>query len=356
MAEVTLNIDGGEVIAPEGATILTVANSLGIDIPTLCYHPALKPYGGCRLCIVEIVERGRSRIVTSCNYPVSDGLEVKTASDRVIADRKILIELLLARCPESEDIQQLARQYGIEKSRFKTGAPEELCILCGLCVRMCDEVVGASAINFIERGINKEVAVLLSGGVDSISVAFAADYVGKDITAYSFQLDTHPSYDYQMAKKIAEIFSWKFVGITIPTINLEQDFRTLAQFCDKKTHYECVYPFLYVYPKIQEKYVLSGWAADGYYGVSKKAALHYKEPKSKFDEFRNNYFQPENQAGYEWHKKISDNYSKTLVTPYLRDNVKEYFYKLQHDAYCWWVLDFVIISPTFRYHPFLPHL
>ncbi len=160
MAEVTLNIDGGEVIAQEGATILTVANSLGIDIPTLCYHPLLKPYGGCRLCIVEIIEKGRSRIVTSCNYPVNNGLEIKTASERVIADRKVLIELLLARCPGSEDIKKLAQQYGIEKSRFKTGAPEELCILCGLCVRMCDEVVGASAINFIERGINKEVAVL----------------------------------------------------------------------------------------------------------------------------------------------------------------------------------------------------
>ncbi len=160
MAEITLEIDGRELTAEEGATILKIASDAGIKIPTLCYHPALSPYGACRLCIVEITERGRSRIVTSCNYPVSQGLVVETMSDRVVRDRKVLIELLLARCPQAEVIQQLAQEYGIEKSRFKVGAPEELCILCGLCVRMCDEVVGASAINFVNRGVDKEVAIL----------------------------------------------------------------------------------------------------------------------------------------------------------------------------------------------------
>ncbi len=160
MEEVTLKIDGKEVIAREGATILEVARSKGIEIPTLCYHPALKPFGACRLCIVEIMEKGRSRIVTSCNYPVSKGLVVATMSDRVVEDRKVLIELLLARCPQAETIQRLAQDYGIERTRFRVGAPEELCVLCGLCSRMCSEVVGASAIDFVNRGVDREVAVL----------------------------------------------------------------------------------------------------------------------------------------------------------------------------------------------------
>ena len=78
MGEITLQIDGREVKAEEGKTVLEAAKSLGIDIPTLCYHPALAPFGACRLCSVEILSRGRSRIVTSCNYPVEEGLVVNT--------------------------------------------------------------------------------------------------------------------------------------------------------------------------------------------------------------------------------------------------------------------------------------
>jgi len=159
MAEITLEIDGREVSAEEGATILEVAQRTGIDIPTLCYHPALKPYGACRLCIVEIEQRGWTRIVTSCNYPVREGLVVKTMSDKIVKERRILIELLMAQAPQAKVIQDLAHKYNVEKTRFKVGKPEELCILCGLCVRMCDEVVGTSAINFIKRGTSREVAV-----------------------------------------------------------------------------------------------------------------------------------------------------------------------------------------------------
>ena len=93
--------------------------------------------------------------------------------------------------------------------------------------------------------------------------------------------------------------NWDFVGVDIPVANLENDFKRLLKHgCQKKTHFECVYPFLYVYEWIKEKYVLSGWAADGYYGVSKKACMHFKEPKSLFDQFRNDYFKRENRAGY----------------------------------------------------------
>ena len=157
MAEVALEIDGREVKVEEGTTILEAAKNVGIEIPTLCYHPALSPFGACRLCSVEIVSRDRSRIVTSCNYPVEEGLVVKTKSDRVIRDRKMLIELMLARAPKAKVIQDLARDYGIEKTRFKIEDPENLCILCGLCTRICEERMGVSVINFVDRGVERKV-------------------------------------------------------------------------------------------------------------------------------------------------------------------------------------------------------
>ena len=181
----------------------------------------------------------------------------------------------------------------------------------------------------IKQVWDNDVAVLLSGGVDSISVAFAAMNARKKITAYSFHLDTHVSYDFLKAKEIAERFKWDFVGIVIPTENLVEDFHKLVKLdCKKKTHFECVYPFLYVYPEIRERYVLSGWAADGYYGISKKAILNYKHTKELFDEFRDNYFKPDMQAGYKWHKKVADKYEKKFITPYLSESVKNYFYNM----------------------------
>lgn len=160
MSKVTLTIDGRDVEAEKETSLLEAAKSIGISIPTLCYHPALSPFGACRLCTVEIISRGRSRLVTSCNYPVEEGLEVRTSSPPVIRARKMLIELMLARAPKAKVLQDLAREYGVDKVRFKVGNEEELCILCGLCVRMCEEVVGVSAINFTKRGTEREVTVL----------------------------------------------------------------------------------------------------------------------------------------------------------------------------------------------------
>ena len=155
--EITLEIEGREVKAREGMTILEAARGAGINIPTLCHHPVLTSFGACRICSVEIVQRGRSRIVTSCVYPVEEGLVVKTKSDRVIRDRKMLIELMLAHAPKAEVIQELAREYGVEKTRFKIEDEENLCILCGLCTRICEERMGKSAINFVGRGIDRKV-------------------------------------------------------------------------------------------------------------------------------------------------------------------------------------------------------
>lgn len=159
MSEIRLKIDDKEIIAEEGMTVLEVAKSAGIEIPTLCYHEALEPHGACRLCTVEIMIRGRSRLLTACTYPAEEGLEIKTSSPPVIAARKMLIELLLARVPSAKVIQDLAQEYGVEKTRFKIEKPEELCILCGLCARFCQDVIGASAINFTNRGVDREISV-----------------------------------------------------------------------------------------------------------------------------------------------------------------------------------------------------
>jgi coenzyme F420-reducing hydrogenase beta subunit len=156
--EITLEINGISVNAKEGTSIFEVAKTIDIKIPTLCYNSALEPFGACRVCSVEITDnRGKKKIVTSCNYPVSEGLVVDTKSENVIRVRRLLLELLLARCPNAKTIKDLAKEYGVEKPRFWVGDPKEDCILCGLCARVCEEKVGVSAINFANRGVEREV-------------------------------------------------------------------------------------------------------------------------------------------------------------------------------------------------------
>lgn len=153
---VTLTINGMKVQIEEGTTILEACRWLGINIPTLCYHEGLSPYGACRLCSVEIVKGKRARLVASCLYPVEEGLGVWTHSQKVVKARKMIVELLLSSCPNSKKLQDLASQMGVEKVRFKM--EESNCILCGLCVRMCSEQMMAGAIGFINRGYNRKVA------------------------------------------------------------------------------------------------------------------------------------------------------------------------------------------------------
>ena len=152
-----LTIDGQEVQAEEGQTVLEVARLAGIEIPTLCHHPLLEPFGACRLCVVEAIRRGWSRIETSCTYPAWDGLEIKTNSPPVMEARKVVLGLLLSRCPNVPIIQNLAREYGIMEPPFPTDDPDEKCILCGLCVRTCHELVKADVLNFSQSGVERRV-------------------------------------------------------------------------------------------------------------------------------------------------------------------------------------------------------
>ena len=155
---VTLTIDGQEVQAQEGAMVLDVARDNNIYIPALCFHESVSSYGACRLCIVEVISNGRERLVTSCLYPVEEGLVVRTNSERIASNRKMLVELLLARCPDSKVIQDLAAKLGVHKTRFPL-EDHKNCILCALCVRACQEVVGVSAISLVNRGVNREMAI-----------------------------------------------------------------------------------------------------------------------------------------------------------------------------------------------------
>ena len=143
-------IDGISFDAPEGFTVLEAANFLGINIPTLCYHEGLSPWGGCRLCIVEIGTGDNTKLVTSCTYPVEEGLLVRTTSERIVNARKMILELLISQCPTSKKLQDLASEMGLNRVRF---SPKwENCIYCGLCVRMCNEQMMAGAIGFRSRG------------------------------------------------------------------------------------------------------------------------------------------------------------------------------------------------------------
>jgi len=152
---VTFKIDGQEVTAERGTPVIKPAKELGIEIPTLCHSDFLEPYGSCRVCSVELRRRKKKRLVTACNFPAQDGDEIFTDTDWVKENRAMILELLLARCPDVPVIQDLAREYGITETRFEK--TYQNCIVCGLCARMCNEVVGANAIGWGGRGIEREI-------------------------------------------------------------------------------------------------------------------------------------------------------------------------------------------------------
>jgi bidirectional [NiFe] hydrogenase diaphorase subunit len=155
MSAIHLQIDGREVIATPGTTLLEAARSVGITIPTLCHHEKLEPFGACRICVVEADTRKGTQLVASCVSPVEEGLVVRTRSERVDRVRKSLLELMLAHAPDSPVLQELAAPYGAERDRFEKEA--SFCIQCGLCVRYCAEVVQKHAVGFVERGTKREI-------------------------------------------------------------------------------------------------------------------------------------------------------------------------------------------------------
>lgn len=154
---VQLIINGRKVTADEGEMLLKVARREGFVIPTLCYHEMLGSSGRCRLCVVEVHEGDRKRVVASCMYPVKDNVEVLTDSQEVRLVRRTVLELLLARCPSAELIQNLAREYGVTEVRYTKDQDHGKCILCNLCVRCCKDIVGVSALGLSGKGPMKKV-------------------------------------------------------------------------------------------------------------------------------------------------------------------------------------------------------
>ena len=153
---ITITINKRKLEVEEGSTVLEAAQEAGMKIPTLCYHKALTPYGACRVCLVEVVGGGKPALVTSCQYRVQEGLVIETDTERVQKTRKIMLELLLARSPNSEKIKELARGYGVTRTRIKKKETDD-CILCGLCVRICRERMGQAVIGFVGRGNSRKV-------------------------------------------------------------------------------------------------------------------------------------------------------------------------------------------------------
>jgi bidirectional [NiFe] hydrogenase diaphorase subunit len=168
----TISIDGRNLEFEAPLTILEAAKKLQIKIPTLCFNEHLAPYGGCRICLVEAGTRAaaqRSRLVPACTAPAADGMVVSTDSQRVLESRRFVIELLLSRCPESEVIRDMAAQMGVDPDAQNLDAVGQYllrraprreatnCILCGLCVRVCQQVPERYALSLKERGIHRKV-------------------------------------------------------------------------------------------------------------------------------------------------------------------------------------------------------
>ena len=158
MSEILVQIDGKEVKATEGMTILEAAQGAGIHIPTLCHHEKLEPFGACRLCLVKVQVGNWSKHVVSCVYTVEENLVVTTRSPKIDKIRKMILELQLAHAPDSPELIAYAREYGADRDRFDKDA--SFCIHCGLCVRYCAEVKKANAIGFIDRGVRKEISFI----------------------------------------------------------------------------------------------------------------------------------------------------------------------------------------------------
>ena len=157
---VHLTLNGKVVQAQKGEMLLAVIRREGINIPAECHHEAVEPFGACRLCTVEITKeewKGWKNYVTSCLYPVQDGLIVETHSPTVMELRRTLLDLQLARCPDSPEVRRLAEEHGITETSFEKRVEADNCILCALCTRICDQM-GFAAISTVDRGHGRRIA------------------------------------------------------------------------------------------------------------------------------------------------------------------------------------------------------
>ncbi len=154
---VTITVDGARIETPEGMNVLEAALEAGICIPNLCYIPSVTPLGACRVCIVEVVQNGRSKMTASCTLEAKEGMVIRAHSEDIIRARRNIVELLLAEAPNSRAIQDLAARVGVTRVRYPMR--NNSCVLCGRCVRVCDEIWQSKSLGFVGRGRNRHVAL-----------------------------------------------------------------------------------------------------------------------------------------------------------------------------------------------------
>jgi NADH dehydrogenase/NADH:ubiquinone oxidoreductase subunit G len=152
---VNVNIDGADIRAPKGTSVLEAAIEYGICIPHLCHVPGLSDFGGCRLCIVEHIENGRSKVTTSCTLNVQEGIVIRSNTENIRKLRHNIAELLVAQAPNSRAIQDIAVRCGVKEVRYPFRDSD--CVLCGRCVRACTELWQTRAIGFVGRGKDRHV-------------------------------------------------------------------------------------------------------------------------------------------------------------------------------------------------------
>lgn len=152
---VNMKIDGAEIRAVKGSSVLDVAIEYGICIPHLCHMPDMTDIGACRLCIVENVVNGKSKVTTSCTLTVQEGMYILSNTEKIRRMRKNIAELLVAQAPNSRAIQDIAVRCGVKKVRYPFRNSD--CVLCGRCVRVCGEMWQAKALGFVGRGKDRHI-------------------------------------------------------------------------------------------------------------------------------------------------------------------------------------------------------
>ncbi|MCP4572254.1 MAG: 4Fe-4S dicluster domain-containing protein [bacterium] len=156
---ISIQLNDLQVECEQGRTILEVARAHGVEIPTLCHHPSLPPAGLCRLCIVEQEwPDGERSVKSSCTLQATDGMKILTDTDRVHSLRAGVIELLLLRAPHATSIRDLANLYGVEQPALTQLQEPDGCVLCGLCVRTCEQSMAREAITCAQRSTGRSVA------------------------------------------------------------------------------------------------------------------------------------------------------------------------------------------------------